>query len=184
MNPNIFFTADLHYGHKKIIEYCNRPFKTLEEMNEKLIDNWNNIVEIRDIVYILGDFCWSKTQELELLLRRLKGCKKFLIGSHDDSITKLNDNHPGYFPPLTIIGHQFTTTIEGTLITLNHYSMRTWPASHYNSWHLFGHSHGHLEPFGKSFDVGVDTWNFKPVSWNEVKTKMKQMKDNFNLVKK
>jgi calcineurin-like phosphoesterase family protein len=50
--------------------------------------------------------------------------------------------------------------------------MRVWPKSHYGTWHLFGHSHGCLEPWGKSFDVGVDAWQMRPISINQVKEKM------------
>jgi calcineurin-like phosphoesterase family protein len=61
--------------------------------------------------------------------------------------------------------------------------MRTWEKSHYNSWHLFGHSHGKLPSFGKSFDIGVDTNDFYPYSFDEVKKIMDKLPDNFNLVR-
>ena len=54
----VFVTSDLHFGHKNIIKYENRPFKDVEEMDQKLIENWNNKVGKDDTVYILGDFSW------------------------------------------------------------------------------------------------------------------------------
>ena len=62
--------------------------------------------------------------------------------------------------------------------------MKTWAKSHYNSWQLFGHSHGELKGVGKQMDIGVDTHNFYPYSFNEIKRIMSKKEDNFNLVKK
>ena len=60
-------------------------------------------------------------------------------------------------------------SINGYAIWLSHYSHRSWRNSFHGSWHLFGHSHGRLEPYGKSLDVGVDCWNFSPVSFDIIK---------------
>jgi calcineurin-like phosphoesterase family protein len=54
--------------------------------------------------------------------------------------------------------------------------MRSWDKSHYASWCLFGHHHGLLEPYGLSFDVGVDCWNFFPVSLEQIDKKMSTLK--------
>jgi len=61
--------------------------------------------------------------------------------------------------------------------------MRIWKASHYNSWHLYAHSHNRLKAIGKSLDVGVDGHNFEPWSWEEIKEYMKDREDNFNFIK-
>lgn len=47
---NRYVIADTHFNHANIIGYCNRPFKTVEEMNSKLISNWNNTVAKDDII--------------------------------------------------------------------------------------------------------------------------------------
>jgi calcineurin-like phosphoesterase family protein len=73
--------------------------------------------------------------------------------------------------------------IEKQLIIVDHYAMRRWSRSHYNSWQLFGHSHGKLEPSGKQWDIGVDNNNFYPVSFNQLKKIMKERPDNENLVR-
>jgi calcineurin-like phosphoesterase family protein len=79
-----FFTSDSHFGHKNILEYEKdaRPFKTIEEMNEKLIDNWNSVVGVKDIVYHLGDFAFG--QRNINIAGRLNGRKKLVMGNHDN----------------------------------------------------------------------------------------------------
>jgi len=72
--------------------------------------------------------------------------------------------------------------IQCISIVLCHYAMKVWPKSHYNSWHLYGHSHGHIQNQGKSFDVGVDCNNFTPLSFEQVKEKMNLLQNNFNYI--
>ena len=185
----LFFTADLHLNHKKIIEYCNRPFSSISEMNDVLISNWNQKIGTGDLVYILGDFAFSRTR---FFLEALNGLKVFIDGDHDKEIhdSVMPVLHKGY---LHILDKDcfnnsdkerkyFVSEISS--ITLCHWCMRTWRQSHYNSWHLYAHSHGHLPPIGKSWDVGVDANNFAPLSLLEIIEIMKTRPDNPNLVKK
>lgn len=68
----IFFTADLHLYHTNIIKHCNRPFETIEEMNNVLVDNWNKVVGPKDTIYILGDFVWgTNKRKTEKLIKEL-----------------------------------------------------------------------------------------------------------------
>lgn len=80
---NIWFISDTHFGHKNILEYEKeaRPFKTVEEMNETIIERWNNVVRDEDTVYHLGDFCFSKGNIR--LAGRLNGKKRLIMGNHD-----------------------------------------------------------------------------------------------------
>lgn len=81
-----YFTSDLHFGHKNIIKYEDRPFSSVEEMDEFLIYKWNSKVGKNDEVYILGDFGFVSGTRANELLDRLNG-KKFLIkGNHDSMI--------------------------------------------------------------------------------------------------
>jgi calcineurin-like phosphoesterase family protein len=80
----MFFTADLHLGHFKIIEYCRRPFATLSDMNDTLIDNWNALIRDNDDVYVLGDFILARTEDQYNIIRsRLKGRIHLIEGDHD-----------------------------------------------------------------------------------------------------
>jgi calcineurin-like phosphoesterase family protein len=181
---DIFFTADHHFNHKRIIEYCSRPFKDVSEMNEVLIQKWNSKVKPGDTVYHLGDFAFGSVEDQLKILKRLNGDINFVLGSHDKDLPEAVEafNKEQEVASHKILGPMATVCVEKTEITLCHYSMRTWPKSHYNTWHLFGHSHGKLEGWGKSFDVGVDAWQFEPLSFIEVKEVMASRPDNFNLV--
>jgi calcineurin-like phosphoesterase family protein len=163
-----FFTADEHYGHKNIIKYCDRPFTGVDEMNEEIIKRHNEVVGDDDLVYHLGDFTLS--DDAEKYTRRLKGKHIFIRGSHD---YWMDDT---YHEILTIKPE------AEPYVVLCHYAMKVWDKSHYNSWQLFGHSHGKLKGVGKQMDVGVDTHNFYPYSFEEIREIMKKKEDNFNLV--
>jgi calcineurin-like phosphoesterase family protein len=164
----IWFTADTHFNHANIIRFSTRPFDNVLEMNETLIDNWNRLVKPIDSVYHLGDFGFG---EIGHIIKRLNGKKYLTWGSHDKSII-----------PYKNLFVEIRQILEVENIILCHYSMRVWARSHYGSWHLYGHSHGKLESWGKSFDVGVDCWNFKPLSLEQVKKEMNKRQDNFNLI--
>ena len=82
---NTFFIADWHYGHNNIISYDDRPFRSVEEMNEELIKRWNNKVSKGDLVYILGDMFWCKSSEAVPILKQLNGTKFLVKGNHDRS---------------------------------------------------------------------------------------------------
>ena len=77
-----FFISDMHFGHKNILGYDNRPFFTLKEMEEALINNWNSVVSDSDTVYVLGDMFWIK-EDAKRILPQLKGKKILILGNHD-----------------------------------------------------------------------------------------------------
>lgn len=163
-----FFTSDEHYGHRNIIKYCNRPFESAQEMDAEIIKRHNEVVCQNDIVVHAGDFTLAKKRQAENYVSQLNGTHIFLSGSHDYWLGK---NHP-----LQI----WVQNIEGQIVVVCHYSMRNWPASHYNSWQLFGHSHSTLEPIGKQWDIGVDNNDFYPISFELLKEIMAQRPDNPN----
>lgn len=159
-----FFTADEHYGHKNIIAYCKRPFKTVEEMNEILIDNHNAVVGRKDITVHAGDFCFPRREQY---VRYLNGNHIFIRGNHDHKGDKF-------------YGEIYEKTIEHQKIVVCHYAMRTWNGSHRGAWNLHGHTHGTLEGDGKQWDVGVDVNNFTPVSFEQLKERFEDTPKNKN----
>ena len=173
----IFFTADEHYGHKNSILHSNRPYPSVRDMDDCLINNHNEVVGPNDTVYHLGDFTLISNYQrvMDTYVNRLNGKNIFIQGSHDVWLKKQN-------APFIIEG-KFQLRKDSYFIIMCHYAMRTWRRSHYGSWHIYGHSHGALEPFGKSYDVGVDNNNYYPVSLVQLVDIMDKLDDNFNLVK-
>ena len=78
-----FYISDTHFGHQNIIRYDNRPFSTADEMDEVLIDRWNDVVSDEDTVYVLGDFSWHREEKTLEILDSLSGRKVLIKGNHD-----------------------------------------------------------------------------------------------------
>lgn len=182
---NFFFTADEHYHHwtdsdRNIIKYCDRPFGSIEEMHQTLILNHNDVVSNKDITIHVGDFSFGSKAKAMEIVRQLNGSHVFVRGSHDKWLGKL----PKSEGALHYAGYLWERLIDGNYIVACHYAMRTWPGSHYNSWQVYGHSHGRLEPIGRQWDVGVDNNNFYPLSYEQLAEIMHKRPDNFNYVGK
>ncbi len=188
-----FFTADEHYWHARIIEYCDRPFANVEEMNETLIANHNATVTSGDVTVHAGDFFLRPKDRRDItaesIIEHLNGQHIFLKGSHDRWLNHSKTPHiweRSFSYPEEIkedSGYGEIVTLTHTTkkpIILCHYAMAVWSKSHYNSWHLFGHSHGRRTAQGKSLDVGVDNCQFTPISFDRVRTYMQQRPDNEN----
>jgi calcineurin-like phosphoesterase family protein len=159
-----FFTADTHWGHANIIRYCDRPFETKREHDEALIANWNSVVQKKDTVYHLGDFGFgSPTWIMDKIASRLTGKIILIKGNHDKGV--IRDPLCKRFEAIKDV-HMVRTQLKGKDIRLwlSHYAHRTWPFNNYGSIHLFGHSHGNMPPIYNSMDVGVDCWNYYPIS--------------------
>lgn len=91
-----FYISDMHLGHKKIIQMSKRPFENVEEMQEKMIENWNSTVSENDEVYLIGDIFYKFGGNMETLLKRLHGHKHLIIGNHDMRLLK-DKNACAYF---------------------------------------------------------------------------------------
>ena len=177
----IWFTADHHYGHANIIKFQEdtRPFSSIEEHDEFGIKMWNEQVSPSDDVYYLGDFTLRDWKFASSVIKRLNGSINFIYGGHDHrwyydvSASEMEELN------ITLLG-ELTTIFSPTHklqdkyplpIVLCHYAMLRWDRSHFNSLHLFGHSHGKLEnPSPNSMDIGIDTSSFKLYSIDEVVT--------------
>jgi len=159
-------------------------------MDNKLIENWNQRVQKDDEIYVIGDFIWPKYKSLgdvSKILNRLNGDIHLIPGDHDISKYVLSDAAPG-----KVVVHDKVHILTGLKdvepIVLCHWSFRIWPQSHFNSIHLFGHSHNNnketpLMEYGRSFNVGVDVWNYSPISLLTVLDKVKTLGDNPNFIK-
>jgi calcineurin-like phosphoesterase family protein len=165
-----YYIADTHFSHKRIIEYENRPFNSVEEMNTVMIENWNRKVSKNDSVYILGDFIFSNDEaETIKLLNSLNGNKFLIYGNHDKIIrkSKLVQQKFGWCKEYHI-NYEMINDIKIPII-LFHYPIHTWDKKHYGSVHLYGHVHSNIDDYPtNSYNVGVDVRNFEPVTVKEI----------------
>lgn len=161
----IYFTSDNHYFHKNILHLGKgRPFETMEEMHQEMIDRWNSVVNGGDFVYHIGDFAYKgHPKEVESILGQLNGRKYFISGNHDKGNIKKSRHWQK-------VWEYFELTVGKQRIVLCHYPFEEWNGSWRGSWHLHGHCHGNL-PINdtlKRIDVGVDCHNFTPISFEQV----------------
>jgi calcineurin-like phosphoesterase family protein len=168
-----WFTADPHYFHESVIQFGKRPFATLEEMHEALISRWNARVTRKDEVFVIGDFAWrnkaADNGDLASIFHRLNGKKTLIVGNHDNkAILAL---------PWTEVSYRKGIKENGNRVWMSHNPERSWNDMYKGSYHFYGHEHGNVVNYslhnnavgkGGSCDVGVDCWDWKPVSFEEV----------------
>lgn len=186
-----WFTADLHLGHANIIKFCQRPFlspeeellaledsrgkwrisqATLARHDEGILNAINQEVQEFDTLWILGDFCWGGVEAAQKYRSRIL-CKNVNLvwGNHDPA---------GIGDCFQHVCDQTLIIVSGQDIFLNHYPMRSWERSFHGSWQLYGHVHGRLakddanQPWLLTKDVGVDACDYRPISFEELRTYM------------
>ena len=118
--PNTWFSADFHLGHANIIRYCNRPFATVEEMDQAIVERLNVSVKRDDVLYFLGDFCMGGQQKIFAYRQRIH-CKKIFAvpGNHDKQACKLKEE-------FSWLDNLAEVSIHGQSIVLCHYALRVW----------------------------------------------------------
>ena len=154
----IYFISDLHFGHKRILELSDRPFKDVDEMNNALIKNWNETVRDDDTIYHIGDFCMNN--RYTDLHKQLKGNIIFLRGNHDyklrlpfetDSVLQVKWGKHRFF--------------------LCHYPIDTeWNRRNHGGYHIHGHVHENM-PFNSApgrYNVSADAIGLKPISVDHI----------------
>lgn len=172
-----FVTSDLHFNHKNIIKYTNRPW-TLETQTQELIDRWNSRVGLMDDVYHLGDFAFTSDPNYVVnILKQLNGNIHFIRGNHDErhvwnEVMKHNLKHVAW------IRDYYELKDGRNKVCMMHYPLALWNKCHYDSWMLHGHSHGtYQQGNGKILDCGIDNHPEHQVfSWDEISEYMKDRK--------
>ena len=168
----IYYTSDLHLGHKNILRLSDRPFADLDEMHQTIRDNWNSIVTDKDEVYILGDVAFKLNEEINSLIASLKGRKHLIIGNHDKKFLG-KEKFRAHFET---IQHYLEIEDSGRTVILFHYPIAEWDGFYHDTYHLYGHIHNttgnltddiitKIKSKGHNmFNVGVDVNDFVPVT--------------------
>lgn len=186
----LYFTSDLHLGHENAIKFKGRPFWSIDEMNNILIENINAVVNEEDDLWILGDFSYKLNKEQVRQIRKQIRCRHvhLVYGNHDKDYSQ---DHI-----FQSVQHYKELKTEYGKIILFHYPILEWSAAHYGSIHLHGHIHStgeynseNLQKFYRDrfpsghapkhedlslriYDVGVDANQFKPISLAEIANRM------------
>lgn len=171
------YISDTHLLHERLLGMQPRPFESVEEHDECIIQRWNAVVGDEDIVYHLGDFAFGLAKHADRIREifgRLRGRKYLIVGNHD--LDKRGNLHP------TLASLEWAARPEQALrvkdggrdLWLSHYAARSWPAQHHGAVHFYGHSHGKLPGVGLSRDVGVDMPDvlFQPRTFDELTVEM------------
>lgn len=166
-----YYTADPHYSHKNIIKYEERPFKTIDEMDEYMIYKHNQKVKSNDNVYFIGDFAFASPERIKYLLSRLNGNKFLIWGNHDKTIRDNKD-----LQKLFVWCKDYHVLYENQIpVILFHYPIQIWDRQHHGSIHLYGHIHSNKENHHpmisgliNAYNVGADVCNFEPVTVQEL----------------
>lgn len=180
----VFFTADTHFGHERIMKYCNRPFRNANEMNECIFANWWAMVGRGDTIYHLGDVVFGNRESVRDIANRIRSLpgKKYLVpGNHDWRFPDvLFPAFEKVLPPI------YETTVafdheQSRRVVLCHYPMLTWNGLYRGSLQLYGHVHGRIPGNAWQIDVGVDVWGFSPVRFSDVLRRMSSLPAYVNL---
>ena len=184
----IYFTADNHFGHKNIIEYCERPFDNVHIMDQVMFDRINETVGVDDTLYILGDFCFKGKKPIDYRVRIACRDIHLILGNHDKRTDYYVSNLITDMNGFSNIQEVKEIIYCNQRIFLSHYPHRSWPASHKGSWMLYGHVHSKLDyedkkSCRKTLDVGVDNCvNYnkpfgEPFSFKEIQKIMNSRAD-------
>jgi calcineurin-like phosphoesterase family protein len=176
INPNqkLFFASDIHFFHKNVIKHDNRPFESVEEMNETIIRNWNSVVGEDDIVIYPGDMSFGDAQQTKDIVHRLNGIIYFILGNHDiqkDLVATGRFERIERSMMIRIKAPHIHK--EPVYIYVNHFPCLNWDKSVHGSLHVFGHCHGAYNNHPhvlkhRMMDVGVNNFNYTPVEYTYV----------------
>jgi calcineurin-like phosphoesterase family protein len=175
-----YFTADLHFGHANIIRYCERPFASVTEMDEALVENWNAVVDHGDEVWVLGDVAMGPIDEGLAKVGLLHGRKVLVAGNHDRCWEGNPRRHEEWVRRYLdagfaeILQGTVETTVEDFEVLAAHFPYEgdshdedrftRWRPIDTGVWLLHGHVHTNWRVKQRQINVGVDAWNLAPVA--------------------
>jgi len=158
---NTFFISDFHFDHTNIIEYCSRPFKSTEEMNEVMLRNYKEVVKSDSTVYFLGDMAFGRgSRKPQWWLSQLPGNITYIKGSHDKGIRPTNHSHCHTSLVLD-------TDVGRVLLIHSPWEVpKDW-----KGWAIHGHTHSErmVDVYHQKVCVCVEATNYRPVSLQQVR---------------
>lgn len=161
----LWFSSDYHISHDNIIGFCGRPFKDVWEMQNEIIRRHNSVVAPDDIVYLVGDTFWDRsnwsTTKVTEFLKKLNGNIILLPGNHDDKTLRK------YMGVISFDRAMPEIKYEDEIFVAFHYPLMSWPRSYHGSICVHGHTHSKIRqtsPDRRLVNVCVDAWDFYPVS--------------------
>lgn len=116
-----YFVSDLHFYHTAIIKICNRPYTSVEAMNNDIIARWNKQVKRGDVVYVVGDFSFGNYTQTKAIVEQLHGQKVLIRGNHDERFDSRTFINMGFHD---IYNYRTIKLGDGIKVLLNHYSYR------------------------------------------------------------
>lgn len=156
-----FMISDMHFGHKNIMLYENRPFNDVEEMDNSIIQNWNKVVGKNDKVFVLGDVSFYNKEKTAQIIKSLNGYKTLILGNHDEERSLMWWRETGFEEV-----YRYPIVFEKFYI-LSHeplYLSRNMPYAN-----IHGHIH-HLKYDDKQFfNVSVECIDYTPISFEKIK---------------
>lgn len=165
-----YIISDTHFYHNNIIKYCNRPFSSVEEMNDTLIENWNSIVKPEDTVFHLGDFAFKKNvNNIIHIVDRLNGKIVLIKGNHDHYKTK-----KAHF--IFWEYYKYPVIIDDFII-LSHQPVFLTDNSPYYNIHGHLHNSGHRDESNigiRHTNVSVEVINYTPIDLDQLIQKIKE----------
>ena len=166
VKKDVWFISDTHFFHDNIIRYCGRPFSSVEEMNEVMIENWNKVVKQGDKVYHLGDV-WmgpSSHEQRAKLMARLNGSKRLIVGNHDD-IPYMSKG--GWFKDVKMWRVWNDKPLLFTHVPVHEDSIHERIIQE-GGINVHGHTHEKGSPKGPYKSVCVELTNYTPVNLEEL----------------
>lgn len=187
--PRYLWVADLHFSHRNVINYCDRPWPDRDAMNEGLVKLWNEQVGPNDIVYILGDFSLSP-KAVKDFAPRLNGTKHLICGNHDapfefDVRPKAAKMREKYLNEFATVEMEGTFTLKnGVKVLMKHFPYSLEYDQRYRihrpvdkgDWLLHGHLHAAYRKSNRQIDVGIDV-DFKLLSEDDIIKIMEDKRD-------
>lgn len=194
INGDLWFSSDHHFYHNNVIGFCNRPFYNVEHMNKELIRRHNSRVRPQDTCIIVGDFSFGNAQQTKEIVDQLNGTLILIEGNHDKKGT-INKFHASF--------REATIAIAGYTVSIKHYPLK-WPRfSHLKErfvrfikkvpdpryldrhpvdkgqLHIHGHTHSPVKFHHNQIHVGVDAWDYYPVSVKKISKYIQQFKEKY-----